>query len=168
MFLLVMHLYPPARALTCCCLPSPPPRPPPSQIADEFVAAHPERKLPKKWVGDALKQWADWHSSLKRWELKPVALQLLGMEPAEAAAAAGALLAEAAAAAAGATAVAAAEGSLPAAAAAAAEQGGGAEPAPTPGAAADAKVAAEAGGIQRFFRQQQVRTRFILTARDAC
>lgn len=110
--------------------PRTPPLPP--QIADDFIAAHPGRKIPKKWALDALKDHADWTGAKQGWVLRP----------------SGQALAQGTAAA--------APGAAPtpgggAAAAAPAEAAtGGVEPTPVAG----SMPTTEAGNIERFLQKR--------------
>ena len=120
------------------------------QIVDEFIAAHPTRKVSKAWVQAALKEHAEHLGASKGWALKPSGLALLDAAAPAAVAAEGGTAAVAAAGAAApaptpgaAAAAAAAEGAGAAAAAA-----GGVEPTP-----AAAKPASGAAGIERFFKK---------------
>ena len=71
-----------------CATPRPPrvgtvermpcPHPTILQTTEEFLAAHAERKIPKKWVADKIKEYADRQHSTG-WVLKPAALSLLGV-----------------------------------------------------------------------------------------
>jgi hypothetical protein len=111
------------------------------QIAEAFLAAHPDRKIPKKWVGDKLKELADWQGTGRGWSLKPAALLLLGGGPAVA-------LAVAAAEAGPAAAAAPSEAAAPAMAAVAPPSAPAVEPTP-----ATAKPASGTAGIERFFKK---------------
>lgn len=62
-----------------------------AQITDAFIAAHSGRKVTKKWVGDMLRDSAEWKGTVNGWALKPAALQLL--DPSAGALAAAAALA---------------------------------------------------------------------------
>ncbi|KAL4858571.1 Di-N-acetylchitobiase [Chlorella vulgaris] len=62
-----------------------------AKITDAFIAAHSGRKVTKKWVGDMLKDSAEWKGTVNGWALKPAALQLL--DPSAGALAAAAALA---------------------------------------------------------------------------
>jgi hypothetical protein len=110
------------------------------QIAEAFLAAHPDRKIPKKWVGDKLKELADWQGTGRGWSLKPAALELLGGGPAAPA--------EAAAEAGPAAAAAPSEAAAPAMAAAAPPSAPAVEPTP-----AAVKPASGTAGIERFFKK---------------
>ncbi|KAI3428047.1 hypothetical protein D9Q98_006432 [Chlorella vulgaris] len=62
-----------------------------AKITDAFIAAHSGRKVTKKWVGDMLRDSAEWKGTVNGWALKPAALQLL--DPSAGALAAAAALA---------------------------------------------------------------------------
>ena len=111
----------------------------PAQIAEEFPAAHPGRRVPKKWVQDAVKEHADWQGGAKGWVLKPSGLAL----------AAGGAVAAAAGAAAAAPAPTPGAAAAGEAAAAAGEAVGGASAAPVEPTPAATKPTAGAG-IERY------------------
>ena len=50
---------------------------PAPQITDQFLEAYASRRIPKKWVHDALKEHADWKGKTTGWVLRLPALALL-------------------------------------------------------------------------------------------
>lgn len=53
----------------------------PRQIAERFIAAHPGRSIPKKWVEESLREHADFKGTKRGWVLRPAALVLLAEVP---------------------------------------------------------------------------------------